>query len=169
MRGRERAQGEASCVVWSFKSFYKLEETQWIGSEARTKQRAKARESRSHEARSPSSSIASLVLLAAGSLTTAAVTGPSSRLHCSRSGSSRAAPTLRSFTRYPSLPSLSSGYIIGNLHLLSRPTVLSPPFLIQIPISLSLSSFVLSFFFSLLHSFSFSFQFLFHFFFQIGF
>jgi hypothetical protein len=50
-----------------------------FASEARTKQRAKARESSSsHEARSPSSSIASsLVLSATGGLTTAEVTGPS--------------------------------------------------------------------------------------------
>ncbi|CAM6027276.1 unnamed protein product [Sphagnum balticum] len=50
-----------------------------LASEARTKQRAKARESSSHEARSPSSSIASLVPLAPGGLTTAAVTDPSGR------------------------------------------------------------------------------------------
>jgi len=50
-----------------------------LASEARAKQRAKVRESSSHEARSPSSSIASLVLLAPGGLTTAAVTAPSSR------------------------------------------------------------------------------------------
>jgi hypothetical protein len=50
-----------------------------LASEARTKQRAKARESSSsHEARSPSSSIASsLVLRATGGLTTAEVTVPS--------------------------------------------------------------------------------------------
>jgi hypothetical protein len=73
------------------------------------------------------------------------------RARCSRSGRSRATPTPRSFSWYPSppLPSLSLGYIIGNLRLLSRPTVQVRHFKSYLFIYLFLHSFFFSFSISL--------------------